>query len=491
MKNHIRTLKYFLIFTLLFSFYGCGSTGEKQKLKEKPNVVFFLVDDLGYSDVGCYGSDYYETPAIDKLGSEGVRFTQNYAASSVCSPTRASILTGKYPGRLHITHAIPVDGSARLIAKGVQPPLLDADYVKNLPLEEVTIAEALKSYGYKTGMIGKWHVGWDKEYFPEYQGFDVNKGGNGMGYPGRYFYPYEGKWRATPNDPYSEWNLFEEGEKGEYLTDRLTLEAEKFIRQNKDDPFFLYLSHYAVHTPIQAKDSLINKYQMKEKDEKKGHKKPAYAAMIESVDQSMEHIMALLKELDLEKNTIIVFTSDNGGAGGVTSNYPLRGNKGNFFEGGIRVPLIVKYPGKVIPGGESSLPVISPDLYPTILGLAKLPLIPSQHTDGIDFSPVLRGEEWTTDRKDLFWHLPNNIGPGPPNSAGPCSVIRSGDWKLIESFESGECELYNLNTDLEEKNDLAKEMPEKVKELQKKLAQWRENVNVQMPKVNPDYQKLP
>jgi len=479
-----------LIFAFIITSFLCGCANKSTKKESgQPNVVFFLIDDLGWSDVGCYGSTYYETPAIDKLAHEGMRFENAYAACCVCSPSRASILTGKYPGRLHITHAIPIDGSARMVAKGIQPPLLDADYVKNMPLEEVTIAEALKSAGYKTGMLGKWHVCWDKEYYPEYQGFDVNIGGNGMGNPGNYFYPYHGKWRMTPDDPYVEWNAVEGGEEGEYLTDRLTEEAEKFIRQNKDEPFFLYLSHYAVHTPIQGKDSLVNKYSLKVKDEIMGHDNPGYAAMIESVDQSLEHVEAVLKELDLDDNTIIILTSDNGGFGHVTSNYPLRGNKGNFYEGGIKVPLIVKYPGKVKPESQSSVPVISTDFYPTILGLLNLPLLPEQHIDGIDLSPVLINESKSVNRDALYWHFPNYIGAGHPNPATPCSVIQSDGWKLIEWLEDGKCELYNLNSDPKEESDLAGKMPEKVKVLQKKLDDWRMDAGVQMPRVNPNYIK--
>ena len=469
-------------------FVGCVNKAEKEEVKH-PNVIFFLVDDLGWSDVGCYGSKYYETPAIDQLAGEGMRFENAYAACCVCSPSRASILSGKYPGRLHITHAIPIDGSARMAAQGIQTPLLDADYVKNMPLEEVTIAEALKSVGYKTGMIGKWHVCWDKEYYPEYQGFDVNIGGDGMGNPGSYFFPYKGKWRMTPNDPLIEWNAVEGGEEGEYLTDRLTVEAEKFIRQNKDNPFFLYLSHYAVHTPIQGKDSLVNKYLLKEKDEVMGHDNPGYAAMIESVDQSLKHVEKVLEELNLDDNTIIIFTSDNGGFGRVTSNYPLRGNKGNFYEGGIKVPMIIKYPGKIKAGTLSDVPTSSPDFYPTILGLLNLPLKPEQHMDGVDLSPVLVGRADKVDRDALYWHFPNYIGAGHPNPSTPCSVIHMGDWKLIEWLEIEQCELYNLAKDPKENTDLAAEMPEKVKELKTKLAEWRKEAGVQMPRVNPKYVK--
>jgi len=480
-KNYLSSM-LILLFTVLIN--GCSTNQEKH-----PNIVFFLVDDLGYSDVGCYGSDYYQTPNIDKLTEEGMRFTNAYAASCVCSPTRASILSGKYPGRSHITMAIPIKGYAR-IKGGEGTPLKDADYTMNMPLEEITIAEALKNAGYATASIGKWHVCEDSAYFPEYQGFDMNVGGSGRGHSANYFYPYDGKWRMAEGHPLIEWNTLPDGEPGEYLTDRLTEEGLNFMENNKNRPFFLYLSHYAVHTPIQAKENLISKYSGIEPDSIKGHVHPKYAAMIESVDQSMEAVVKKLEELKLTENTIIVFTSDNGGHGRWTSNYPLRGNKGNFYEGGIRVPLIFKWPGKIASSTISEIPVISTDFYSTLLDMAGLPLKPEQHKDGVSLWPLLKGSP-SLERDAIYWHFPNYIGTGHPNPATPCSVIRSGEWKLIERFESGECELYNLQLDLAEKNDLADEMPEKVEELKKMLAKWRKDVNAQMPEVNPDYQQLP
>ena len=264
-----------------------------------PNIVFILIDDLGWTDVGCYGSDFYETPNIDRLAEEGMTFTQAYAACAVCSPTRAAILTGKYPGRLRITHAIPIQGNLRMPGP---LPLIPADYVKNLPLEEVTIAEALKPAGYVSASVGKWHVCWDEAYYPEAQGFDVNIAGNNMGNPGTYFYPYKGKWRMTENHPWVRWQLFADGHEGEYLTDRLTDEAIRFIEANRDRPFFLYLSHYAVHTPVQAKEAVIAKYQKKPKGEHHDHVK--YAAMIDSVDESVGRVLQALQELGLAENTL-------------------------------------------------------------------------------------------------------------------------------------------------------------------------------------------
>ena len=473
MKKSLFTLSVFLVGILVLQ----DSINAQQST---PNIMFFLIDDLGYSDIGCYGSEYYETPNIDRLASEGVKFTSAYSCSSVCSPSRAAILTGKNPGRLRITHAIPIQGYKRL----KNTKLIGADYVKNLPLEEITIAEVLKEAGYKTATLGKWHVSWEEWGYPENQGFDLNVGGGWMGNPGNYFCPFNGKWRMTPDHPYREWNVISGCEEGDYLTDRLTEEAIKFIEDNKEGPFFLYLQHYAVHTPLQAKESLIQKYKRKKPDSIRDHSNPVYAAMIESVDKSVGIISEKLNELGLSENTIVIFTSDNGGHGRITSNWPLRGNKGNFYEGGIRVPLIVKWPDHMKAGTVNNSLFMGTDFYPTLLGLTGLPLKPKQHLDGVDLSSsLLNGEE--VDREEpLIWHFPNYIGAGHPNPATPVSVIRDGDWKLIERFEDNTTELYNLKEDLSEVNNLSKELPVKVRE---KLKSWRNDVNVQLPVPNPDF----
>ena len=321
--------KRVILFFLSLVLASLGGAAEKPRL----NIVFILIDDMGWTDLGCYGSDYYETPNVDRLAQQGMKFTDAYAASCVCSPTRVSILTGKYPGRLHITHAIPIQGAERI----KEPlPLIEAVYRKNLPLEEVTIAEALKPGGYVCAFMGKWHVCWEKDFYPKAQGFDLNVGGNNMGNPGNYFYPYNGAWRMTKKHPMTRWNTLPDGKKGEYLTDRLTDEAIDFIDKNKASPFFLNLSHYAVHTPLQAPEQLIKKY--KKKPAGKRHRNPVYAAMVESVDRSVGRIMGKLEQLGIADETVVVFTSDNGGHGRITSHHPLRGNKGNFYEGGIRVP---------------------------------------------------------------------------------------------------------------------------------------------------------
>ncbi len=443
----------------------------------RPNIVFILVDDLGYSDVGCYGSDYYATPHIDRLARQGMRFTQAYAASCLCSPTRSSLMTGKYPGRLHITHAIPIEGHLRM----KDTLMRDADYVKNMPLEEVTIAEALKEGGYATAFMGKWHCCWDKAFYPEHQGFDLNVGGSNMGSPARYFSPYEGRWRMTEKDPWVPNITLPAGPPGEYLTDRLTDEAIKYVKGRRDQPFFLYLAHYAVHTPLQAKEDKISAYKAKPTDKVRGHTNATYAAMIESVDESVGRILKTLDELDLARNTIVVLTSDNGGFYGATSNYPWRGNKGNFYEGGIRVPAIVKWPGVTVAGSVSDEMIISPDFYPTLLDMALLPPKPAQHVDGLSFASVLRGSGHL-EREAIYWHFPNYTGPNHRDPASPCTVIRQGDWKMFESLENGSVQLYNLKADPKESTNLAIRDPERVAALRALLFRHRVEIQAQYPR---------
>jgi len=425
----------------------------------RPNIVFILVDDLGWHDVGCYGSRIYHTPSIDRLATQGMRFTDGYAACPVCSPTRASILTGKYPARLHLTDWIP--GSRRW--GKLRPP----EWTKYMPLEEVTIAEALKKAGYACGHVGKWHLGGPK-YRPEAQGFDFNFAGDHRGQPPSYFWPYR-----IPN--------VKTGKPGEYLTDRSTDEALGFIERNKNRPFFLYFAHYAVHTPLQAKKEKIQKY-LKLGLPPRGQNNATYAAMIESVDESVGRVVAKLDELGIADNTVIFFMSDNGGLHRVTSNAPLRAGKGTLYEGGIREPWIVKWPGVVEPGSTCSVPVISTDFYPTILEIAGLKPDPKQAPDGVSIVPLLK-QTGTIDREALYWHYPHyHIGP-------PGGAIRCGDWKLIEYYEDGRLELYNLRNDLSEKTNLAARMPQKAAELRKKLDSWRKAVGAQMPRPNPNYRR--
>lgn len=426
----------------------------------KPNFVYFLIDDMGWTDLGCFGSRFYETPHIDRLAAEGMKFTQAYSACTVCSPTRASLMTGKYPARLHLTDWIA--GSRRPKAK-----LRIPDWTMHLPLEEVTIAEALKPAGYATASIGKWHLG-PPEYFPEKQGFDLNRGGCDKGQPPSYFSPYR-----IPT--------LEDGEKGEYLTDRLTTEALRFIEANKDRPFLLYFPHYGVHNPLQAKKDLVEKYQAKARPGM-DHKNATYAAMIESVDESVGRVLAKLEELKLSSRTVVVFTSDNGGLLQNTSNKPLRAGKGSAYEGGVRVPMIVRWPGVVKSGSACGTPVISLDGYPTLLELAGVKPDPKQIVDGASLAPILKGTGGPA-RDTLFWHYPHYH----PGGATPHGAVRQGDLRLVEFFEDNHVELYNLKDDVGETRDLATEMPEKAAELRRILGGWRASVGAQMPTPNPDY----
>ena len=433
----------------------------------RPNIVLILVDDLGWTDLGCQGSSFYKTPNIDRLATEGKRFTQAYSACTVCSPTRAALLTGQYPARLHVTDWI--EGHKRPKAKLRVP-----DWTMHLPHETTTIAEVLKQRGYTTATVGKWHLG-SEAFEPTTHGFDVNIGGNHRGQPPSYFYPYERQNISLPG--------LEEGQEGEYLTDRLTDEAIRWIESHRDQPFFLYLPHYTVHTPIQAKAELIEKYRAAV-DPSSPHKNAAYAAMIDSLDQSVGRIMESLKKLKLDENTLVIITSDNGGLMGVTSQPPLRAGKGSVYEGGVRVPLIVRYPGKVKPGKTSDEPVITMDLYHTLIELTAKgkPSAADAPADGVSLLPVLTGSG-NLDRDALYWHYPHYH----PGGATPYSAIRAGDYRLIEFFEDGRTELYNLKDDIGEQNDIASSQPKKRDELLAKLAKWREQVGAQLPTPNPDY----
>ncbi len=446
---------------------------------EKPdmNVVFFLIDDLGYRDLSCYGSTYYETPNIDGLAAQGMRFTDGYAACNVCSPTRAAVMTGKYPARLLLTQWLPAGRWSP-----TQNRLREGRYISNLPLEEVTIGEAMREVGYRTAFMGKWHLGTETYYYPEHQGFDVNIAGRDYGAPGSYFYPFEGSWTI----PTTGKKLFKKsplpGKKGDYLTDRLAEEAEQFLRENADKPFFLMLSHYAVHAPLQGKPDKVARYEQIPKDRRQG--KPAYAAMVESVDDSVGRVLNTLRDLEIDDRTLVIFTSDNGGFAGATDNTPLRANKGSNYEGGIRVPVIIKWPGHTQPGSVSHEPVISTDMYPTILAATGHALRPYQHVDGRSLVPILSGTGGL-DRDAIYWHYPHyNKHP----SAFPSGVIRAGDWKLIEAFETGQLSLYNLAQDIGETNDLSAREPARVAQLHAKLKAWRAAVGADPMRPNPEYE---
>jgi arylsulfatase A-like enzyme len=448
----------------------------------KPNIVFILIDDMGWRDIRALGSDFYETPNVDRLATQGMRFTQAYSAGCVCSPTRASLLTGQYPVRIPITDYIPGARKAKL---------LPADYLKALPENTVTVAKALHDAGYFTGYFGKWHLG-SAPNLPEKFGFDLNVGGYGAGSPPSYFSPYK-----NPKLP--------DGPAGEYLTDRLTDEAIKFIdaAKEKKQPFLLYLAHYAVHNPQQAKKEIIAHYQDKlakmgapagEKFIKDHNSQvrqyqdnPVYAANVQSTDENVGRLMKKLEEEKLADNTIFIFTSDNGGLstseGSPTSNTPLRCGKGWLYEGGVRVPLIVRWPGVVTAGTTCDVPVTSPDFFPTWLEAAGLPLMPEVHPDGVSFLSLLKGAASPGKHRPLFWHYPHYGNQGGQSA----SAVRFGSLKLIQFFEDDHLELYDIAKDEREQHDLAKEMPEKVAELKKRLDEWRTSVNARFPTPNPNW----
>ena len=432
----------------------------KLTLPQKPNFVFILIDDLGWADVGYNGSTFYETPNIDRLAAEGMQFTDAYAACPVCSPTRASILTGKYPARLNLTDWIP--GHSLPHARLRVPR-----FNQQLPLEEVTIAEALAASGYVSASLGKWHLG-GEPFYPDQQGFALNFGGTHKGQPPSYFYPHK-----IPTIP--------GGKPGEYLTDRLADEALDLIEANRKKPFFLYWSHFAVHTPLQAKAEMIEKYNAK-RDPEAAQNNATYAAMIESVDQAVGRVLAKLEELDIADHTVVIFMSDNGGLARVTSNAPLRAGKGSPYEGGVREPMIVRWPGVVEAGSVNHTPVTSTDFFPTILEIAGVKLPPENALDGVSLVPLLQ-QTGSVNRDALFWHYPHYH----PGGATPYSAVRKGDYKLIEFFEDQRLELYNLKNDIGESHDLSGQMPEKIAELHKLLQDWRASVGAQMPSPNPDY----
>ena len=448
-----------ILIALLLAPLASLHAAEAAKPASKPNILFILADDLGWTDGGCFGSNFYETPNIDRLATQGMRFTDNYSACTVCSPSRAAIITGQYPARLHLTDFIP--GKVHTKAKLSVP-----DWTMHLPLEVPNLAKTLKSAGYATANIGKWHLG-EAAFWPEKQGFDLNIAGCDMGHPPSYFSPYK-----IPT--------LTEGPQGEFLSDRLTNEAIKFIEQNKDRPFFVYLPHYAVHHPVMAKPEVIAKYKSKV-DPKAPHKRPEYAGLIESVDDSVGRLLAKLEELKLSENTVVIFTSDNGGLATITTNLSLRAGKGSAYEGGVRVPLIIKWPGVTKPGSICHTPVIGVDFYPTLLAMTGVMPSPGV-VDGENIEPLLR-QSGSMKRDAIYWHYPHYHQTG----GTPHGAIREGDFRLVEFYEDNHVELYNLKEDIGETNDLAAALPEKTAALRQKLHDWRQHVDAQMPTPNPKY----
>lgn len=455
---------------------GLCSGGERS---DRPNFVFIYIDDMGWKDVGFMGSLYYETPNIDRLAAEGMVFRDAYANAPNCAPSRACLMTGQYTPRHGIyTVGNPARGKARY------RKLIPIKNETTLPQEAVTIAEELAKAGYVSASMGKWHLGDPPKHGPCGQGFDLNIGGFRAGHPPHgYFSPYR-----NPQ--------LEDGPKGEYLTDRLTDHAVKFIEDNRDKPFFLYLTHYAVHTPIQGKDNLVEKYEGKPGSQ--GQDNPEYAAMIDSVDQSVGRVLDTLDDLDLAKNTVVVFYSDNGGVGGyrkwgimggeITSQQPLRGGKGMLYEGGIREPMAIRWPGVVKPGSVCDTPVIGVDFYPTMLEIAGVRKTEGKVLDGRSIVPLLT-QTGDLDRGAIFWHFPAYLQAGQNTwRTTPAGAIRQGDYKLLEFFEDGRLELYNLQKDIGERHDLSSEMPEKTRELHRRLIEWRKSVNAPVPtELNPKY----
>ncbi len=497
----------------------CFSTVQAapQPSSPKPNIILIVADDFGYADLGSYGSTFYNTPNLNQLASNGVRFTDAYASSSVCSPSRASMLTGKYPARYEVDDWIPGRGSKPDLTRfmKLRPPKV-ADQI---PLEETTLAEVLKLQGYRTAFVGKWHLGIKEEYWPENQGFDVNKGGWRAGAP--YYRPYDSDkdlWHGADSGFFSPYRnpRLKDGPKGEYLTDRLTNESIRFIKDTNKQPFFLMLSYYTVHNPLHGKPELIEKNKVRAKalgldkmqtivDDLPWMNRPdpglwrerliqsnaEYAAMIESMDHNIGRILDTADTMGLDKNTIVVFTSDNGGLstseGSPTSNLPLAKGKGWLNEGGIRVPLIFSYPGKILSGAVVEDPVMNTDFFLTLLSFTSQAHNYDTSVDGVDLSPLLLGRAHAMEERSLYWHYPHYSNQG----GLPSGAIRRGSYKLIEYFETGDVELFKLDEDISETHNLAAELPKIANKLKEDLKNWRKSVGAAMPTPNPNYDPTP
>jgi arylsulfatase A-like enzyme len=427
---------------------------------ERPNIVLIVADDLGWTDLGCQGSDLYRTPHLDALAARGVRCTAAYSASTVSSPSRAALLTGQAPARLHLTDWIPGLGDQR-------KALVEPDWTKELPASAPTLAELLRAQGYRTASIGKWHLG-GPDAAPERRGFELNIAGCHLGYPPSYFPPY-GIAHLTDGPP------------GEYLTDRLGAEAVRFIEaQRPGRPFFLYLPHYAPHLPMQAPAALVEECRARVKPGAR-HTNPVYAAMVERVDAACGAVFAALERQGLAGNTLVVFTSDNGGVldhfgETITSNAPLRGGKATTWEGGVRIPFLAAWPGRIPAGRLDATPSISTDLFPTLLAAAQVAPPAGIPADGRDLLPALTGTG-TVERGALYWHFPHYH----PYGATPHSAILADGWRLAETFEDGRASLYELAADLGQQRDRAADQPERVQQLRARLAEWRTAMDAQLP----------
>lgn len=451
--------------------------------RRPPNIVLVLADDLGWSDLGCYGADLHETPHLDQFARQAVRFT-DACAMPVCSPTRATLLTGKHAARLRMT--IWSEGAREGGQKNRK--LRDGASLPDLPSSEVTLAKRLQAAGYLTALVGKWHLG-DADHSPETHGFDVNIGGTHWGAPQTFFWPYRGVGRF--GNQYRYVPHLEFGQTGEYLTDRLTDEAIRVIERAGDKPFFLYLAHHAVHTPIEAKPDDVKHFEAKLQPHLH-HQHPVYAAMVKNLDENFGRLMACLQRRGADQSTIVVFASDNGGYVGfdrtdrrrvpVTNNAPLRSGKGSVYEGGIRVPLMVRWPGVTPAGATSAEPVILTDLYPTLLAAGGISADTGSPCDGFNLRPVLEKPEVTLPRDALYFHYPHYYA-----TTTPVSAIRTRTWKLLEYFEDQHIELYDLRNDPREEHDLAAAQPQRATELRAKLDGWRREVGASLPSLNGDF----
>jgi len=438
----------------------------------KPNILFILVDDMGWRDLACYGNEIHETPHIDRLASQGMRFTDAYAACPICGPSRAAIMTGKFPSRTgYVDNYISQMNGTQLERSR------ESEFMK---LKEVTLAEALKAGGYQTGFLGKWHLSASNEVrLPTDQGFDVNVAGCSWGRPLKgYFAPYE---IPVPG--------FKEGPEGEYLTDRLTTEAIRVMDgfSQKERPWLIYLSYYTVHGPFHSKKEKTRKYAEKARQAKVKLKNAAYAGMVESLDENIGRLLDWMDEKGLRKNTIIIFTSDNGGMVKATENRPLRSYKGDLYEGGIRVPCIIDWPGVIKPGSVSDTPVHGVDFYATLLAMAGLPQQPENHQDSVNLVPMLKGES-DFDRGSMVWHYP--VGVPHIRHSKPGSVIRDGDWKYLHFYADGRQELYNLKDDIGEKKNLVQSMPEKAAEMKARLDAMLKEHGAKIPTSDPSNKRI-
>ncbi|MEQ8765757.1 MAG: sulfatase [Planctomycetota bacterium] len=452
------------------------ATAAAAQPEQKPtNIVLIVADDLGWTDLTVMGSDLYRTPNVDSLAAEGLLFTDAYSNGPNCAPSRACLITGLYSPR----HGIHTVGSAARGRKENRTMRVPVNVTK-LDTRFVTLAERLREAGYRNGHFGKWHLGPRPDYAPGHRGFDVNVGGNHVGHPASYFSPYK-----NPNIP--------NGPEGEFLTDRLTDEAIRFIRSSKDRPFFVYLPYYAVHTPLQAPEADIEAVRERPRDGR--HRHLVYTAMVERMDTGIGRILETLEELELEDDTLVVFTSDNGGLGGyaqdgiagtrsVTNNAPLRGGKGMLTEGGIRVPMIARWPGHIRAGRRSDEPVMLLDLHPTLLDVAGAEI--PDALDGVSLRPIFEGADSLEDDRALFWHFPAYLEASAKLGTWrttPAGAIRHGRYKLIEYFVDGHLELYDLEEDIGENHDLAAEEPERAAALHGELVAWRASVNAAMPSI--------